>query len=220
MWHYWKRERLLSLGRACHGANGNFLGPSDGGGTASSVCRGRLGRCLRADMGNRDERDEAAAFSREPSELTQRYEESYRRVLVGHPRSEREAFADLAYKAVMSYRASRSALVNERICAGVGSLTNGDALNAALNDIDAHVASLKEQLIDEVWSAVDPAMADKLTAYAKAAQPLVWESSPAFFSDWTEPEVAKAIGELCLASRVSPSIPRSQAPRPPFGASD
>src|SRR5690606_4934402 len=127
--------------------------------------------------------------------------------------SEREAFADLAYGAVTSYRASRAELVSERVCADPRSFTTGEALGAALNDIDAHIAPLKEQLIDEVWSAVDPAMADKLTAYAKAAQPMVWESSPAFFSDWTTELVEKTISLLCLSTdlQLNPAGPRPPA---------
>lgn len=150
-----------------------------------------------------------------PSELTQRYESNFRKVLIGHPRSEREAFADLAYEAVTSYRASRAELLSQRICADAPSFETGEALADALSGIDAHVASLKEQLIDEVWSDVDPAMAEKLTAYAKTAQPTVWEASPAFFSDSTGEQLQRAIMNLCLSSRllINPPAPRAQPPR-------
>jgi hypothetical protein len=90
------------------------------------------------------------------------------------------------------------------LCGALSAATKtGETLGAALNAIDTLVAPKKERLVNEVWGAVDPAMAATLTAYAEAAQPTVWQSSPAFFSDWTSEQVERTIGSLCVASQLS-----------------
>lgn len=138
--------------------------------------------------------------SGEPSELTKRYEENSRRVLLGHPPSAREALSRLVSEAVTTYRASRAEVVSERICFQQASFETGADLTAALRGIDNYVAPLKAQLIDEVLSAVDPDMAARLTAYAQAAQSTVWEASPAIFSDWQPEARGRAVATICASA--------------------
>jgi len=161
------------------------------------------------------DRTSRTLVSSEPSELTQRFEDNVRSVLRGHPPSEREAFSNLAFDAVTSYRVSRAELVNERVCSDISSFTTGEALAAALNEVDRRAGTLKEQLIDEVWSEVGPAMADKLSAYATAVEATVWDPSPAFFPDMTPEQLARAIADVCGSSRLLNPTLSPQTPRPP-----
>src|SRR5690606_28800223 len=108
-----------------------------------------------------------SAPRRSRSELTQRLEESWRTVLRGHPRSERDELSALAAEAVATYQASRAQLRHELVCGYGALLETGESLGDALHAVESRAASLKEQLIDEVWAAVDPAMAAKLIAYAE-----------------------------------------------------